>query len=132
MVTNDIVRFGGGFIARKLAEVEKALVVFGMGGRFGCRQQSDEFRQHQGGIPHLVLGAAGVDIKPLYRDGRRGGIEVLIFDLAQLAAIDGVGLFSRKALHAEAVGTSADLLIGGEADGDGTVLDFGVCQQRLT
>ena len=125
-------RFGGGFIARKLAEVEKALVALGVGRRFGGGQQPDELRQHQGGVLHLVFGAAGVDIKPLHLDGRCGGIKVFILYLTQLAAINSIGFLSGEALHAEAVGASADLLIGGEADGNGAVLYFGVRQQRFT
>ena len=131
VIADDVGRFGGGFIARHFAEVEEALIALGVGGSFGGGQQADKFRQQQGRVLHFVFGTTGVDIEPPHLDRRRRGIEVFILDLAQLAAIHGIGFLGREAIHAEAVGAAADLLIGGETDGNGTMLYLGVSQQVL-
>ena len=131
VVPDDIGSLGGGLIALHFTQVEKSLVALGMGGGFGGGQQPDELGQQQGGVFHLIFGAAGVDIEPVDGDGRRSGIEVFVFDLAQLAAINGIGLLCGEAFHTETVGAPADLLIGGEADGDGAVLDFRVGDEHF-
>ena len=45
-----------------------------------------------------------------------GAIEVLILDLADGAAIAGIGIVRAEAGDVEAVGASADLFVGGKAD----------------
>ena len=102
-----------------------------MGGGFGGGQQADEFGGHQGGVFHLPLGAAGVDIQAAHRQNGGGGVKVFVFDLAQFAAVHGIGFGGREPLQTEAVGTTPDLLIGGKADRNRAVPDLRVGQQLL-
>ena len=48
-------------------------------------------------------------------------VEVLIFQLAQLTAIHGVGHVGSKARHVKQIGAAANLLVRGETDFDGAV-----------
>ena len=62
-----------------------------------------------------------MDVAPV--DGHNGGcgVEILIFQLTERAAVDGVGVVCAEMRQIEAVRAAADLLIRREADADGRV-----------
>lgn len=62
-----------------------------------------------------------MDVAPV--DGHNGGcgVEILIFQLAERAAVDGVGVVRAEMRQIEAVRAAADLLIRREADAQGRV-----------
>ena len=114
VIADDVGRFGGGFIARHFAEVEEAPHSPRCGrGVSAAGSRPINSASSRGRVLHFVFGTTGVDIEPPHLDRRRRGIEVFILDLAKLAAIHGIGFLGREAIHAEAVGAAADLLIGG-------------------
>ena len=69
----------------------------------------------------MPLGGAGVDAEACDLHGGGGRVEVFVLQLAQEAAVHGIGEVAAKARHVEVVGAGADLLIGGEAQLDGAV-----------
>ena len=63
-------------------------------------------------------------------DLRAGRVEVLIFQLAECAAVDGIGVICAEALHIKSVGPASDLLVGRKGEFDGSMRLFG-CKQQL-
>ena len=100
----------------------EALVAFGMGGGLGGGQEAHELRRQEGGVLHLVLGLAGVDVDAVDPDLGGRGVEVLILQLPDLAAVHGVGLLRGELGEVEVVRAPANLLVRREADGDLAVL----------
>ena len=84
----------------------------------GCVQEVDDLE----GVDQLALGIAWVDAATCGVDLGRGGIEVLILQLALLAAVDGEGEVRPEGGDIEVVHTLADLLVGGEGDAQRPVL----------
>ena len=70
-----------------------------------------------------------MDVHALHRQGHGGGIEVLVLDLAQLAAVHGVGHLGGELFRIKVIGALAHLLVRGEAHGDGPVRDLRMGQQ---
>ena len=70
-----------------------------------------------------------MDVHALHRQGHGGGIEVLVLDLAQLAAVHGVGHLGGELFRIKVIGALAHLLVGGEAHGHGPVPDLRMGQQ---
>ena len=67
-------------------------------------------------IDQLVLGRAGVNGDALDAYGGAVGREGLIDDLAQLAAIEGVGKIGGQILGQVGMDAATDLFVGREAD----------------
>ena len=116
VVTHNVAQMRGGHIALHTGQVEEALAALGMlrageGGQCGM-----ELHSHILGVDHRVLGTAGVDTEAVDRHDRRSGVEVLIADLADILAVNGVGVGRAEALYIKQACALADLLIGGEAD----------------
>ena len=63
-------------------------------------------------------------------DLRAGRVEVLIFQLAECAAVNGVSVVCAEALHIKPVGPASDLLVGRKGQPDGSMRLFG-CKQQL-
>ena len=59
-----------------------------------------------------------------------GCVEVLVFQLAQIAAVHGIGIVCAKMRHIESICPLANLLIRGKADTDLAVRDL-VCHNTL-
>ena len=131
VVPDDEAQPGLGLVALHVAQVEEALVALGVGGGLRRRQHVHELQSHEAGVAHLVLGGAGVDVEAPDGDLGGGGVEVLVLQLPQLAAVHGVGRGGAEALHVEVVGAAAHLLVGGDGHGDAAVGDLGVGGQIL-
>ena len=63
------------------------------------------------------------------RHGHPRRVERLRLDLAQLRAVERVGVAGAEALDVEMVGAARDLLVDGEADADRRVLELGMALQ---
>ena len=81
------------------------------------------------GVDHLALRRAGMDGLAADLDLRAGRVEVLIFQLAECAAVDGIGVIRAEARDVEPVRAAADLLIGREGKLHGAMLPVGREQQ---
>ena len=77
-------------------------------------------------VDHAALGGAGVDVIADKTHRGAGGVEVFILQLAQFAAIHGIGPPGRESLQREQVGATANLFIRGKADPDIAARDLGV------
>ena len=128
-VVPDDVGQGGLFHAPfQAVQVEEALVHVRMLGPLRPRQQAVQLHGHLQGVDHDALGGAGVHVPAM--DGHLGGagVEVLELDLPRLAPVHGVSKVAAEALHVEAVGTVADLLVGGEGHADEAVGDIALLE----
>ena len=124
MVADNVFQHGAFLVAGHFAQVGKAFVALRAVGPLMDRQQGVEFHGDELRVDHAVLGVARVNVSAVKNDHGRGGVKVLILQLAQSAAVDGVGVVSAKILNVEAVRASADLLIRRKADADGGVGDL--------
>ena len=96
VVADQHFQLGAALVAGDVGDVVEALVALGVRGGFGGRQHRDECGGQQHRVLHAILGRAGMDIDAVYDHMRGSGVEVLVFDLAELAAVHGVGLFCGK------------------------------------
>ena len=122
VVADDVAQDGLLLIAGEVHEVVEALVALGVGGDLRGGQHAVPLDGHEQGVLHLILGAAGVDVHAVDGHLAGGGVEVLVLQLTQCAAVHGVGVVRAKTGHVEQVSAAADLLVGGEADADGAML----------
>ena len=107
----------------------EALVALGAFGNVGLGDVAVELAGQPRGIDHLTLGVTRVYTDALNGDLSGCGIEVLIFQVADVAAVHGVSPVAAELLHIEVVGTHANLLVGVEGDADVAMLDFVVVAQ---
>jgi len=75
-------------------------------------EAGDDLRGDAGGVDHLPLGVAGVDVAAVDGEGGRRGVEGLVLDLAEDAPVEGVGEVGAEAADVEEVDPPADLLVG--------------------
>ena len=107
----------------------KALVIFRVIRRLQRREQAVQLHGDERGVDHLALRGAGVDGLAADLDLRAGRIEVLIFQLAECAAVDGIGVIRAEALDIKPVGPASDLLVGRKGQPDSAVRLAGREQQ---
>ena len=88
------------------------------------RQAVDDGSGDLDRVLHLAFGKAGMGADALDGDGGGIGGEGLVLDIAGGLAVDGVGKIGAELLQVDLVDAAADLLIGGEQDLDGAVLDL--------
>ena len=131
MVAEDVVQLRLRLAALHVVEVVETLIPLGVGGGLRRGQHPRELQSDQDCVLHLVLGRAWVDVHPVEVHARVGRVEVLVLQLAQLAAIHSVGHRRAEALHVEMVGTLPNLLIRGEAHGNAAVGELRVLEQVL-
>ena len=81
------------------------------------------------GINHFPFGIARMYADAFDGDLCTGGIEVLKFQFAHIAAVHRIGPFATELLHVKVVGTHTDFLIGVKGDADIAVLDLLVIAQ---
>ena len=123
MVADDVVQLGGGHIAAHLIQVEEALKALGVLGHLFGGQGGGELHGNGLGVLHQVLGAAGMHREAVHGDHRVGGIEVLVLQLAHVAAVHRVGELCAETVHVKEVGALAHLFVRGEADAELAVGD---------
>ena len=110
-------------------EVVEALVAFCLLRSLVLRNHVLEFHSQSACIHHLALGIACMNAHALDDDFSSGSIEVLIFQVAQVAAIYGVRPVAAKLLYIEMMRTHTDFLVRIETYADISVLDFIVVAQ---
>ena len=109
--------------------VVETFVALGVLRTLGGGQHRLQFARHVDGVDHLRLGVARVDVAALNLDLRARGVEVLVFQFAFHAAVNGVGEIGAEGFHVEEIHAPAHLLVGREADADLAVFHLGVRQQ---
>lgn len=96
--------------------MEESFAALGGRGNLGRGKERGELAGQKRGVAHAVLRRTRMDhLARDFHDSARG-VEVLVLELAELAAVDRVGKFGTELLHVEEIGTAAHLLIRGEAD----------------
>ena len=123
VVADDVLQLRFAHRAAHLAQVVEALGALGVlraliGGQHGVQLHGDVL-----GVLHQVLCAAGMHREAVDGDEGRGRVEVLVFQLAHIAAVHRVGIVGAEALDVEQVGALAHLLVGGEGHADLAVGD---------
>ena len=115
-----------------LIQIVEALVTFRRLGTLVRRQKIYKLRCHERRVDHDAFRASRVHASPAYLDGRRGSIEALILEYAELAAVNRVRLICMESVHVEKLGSVASLLIGCEGYCDAAVrhvrIIYEVCQ----
>ena len=90
-------------------QMEKAFITGRMFGTLRDRQPRGELYRQQRCVQHLVLGISRMYVQPFENDFGSGSIEVLVFQLADLSAVDRIGPFATELFDIEVVGSGSDL-----------------------
>ena len=90
------------------------------------RQARDQVGGELDRVDELSLGRAGMGRAAADRHGHLRRVERLGLDLAQLGAVERVGVAGAEALDVEVVSSARDLLVDREADADRRVLELGM------
>ena len=102
-------------------------------GQFGqhrvLREGGDDLGGEVDGVDHFAFGEARVDRDALDLDGCAIGGEAFVFNLAQFAAVEGIGEVDPQIGGQAFVNAAADFFIGGEGEADLAVRDLGVGQK---
>ena len=93
-------------------QMEKAFITGRMFGTLRDRQPRGELYRQQRCVQHLVLGISRMYVQPFENDFGSGSIEVLVFQLADLSAVDRIGPFATELFDIEVVGSGSDLFVG--------------------
>ena len=122
VVADDIAQTG--LLRRGLhgGQMIESLVTLSCLGTLLGRHAQCELGSEQGGIDHLALSRAWMHAHSLYCNLGRGCVEILILQLADVAAIHRVAPLTAKAVDVEVVGSHTDFLIGIEGNADLAVL----------
>ena len=90
---------------------------------FVYRQKALELLCQQNRVEHFIFCAAGMDAVSVDDELCTGCVEVLVFQLAQIAAVHGIGIVCAKALYVEEVYAAADFFIRGKTDANFAVYE---------
>ena len=90
------------------------------------REEAVELHSYEDGVLHLAFCRARVHVAALYADCRSRSVEVLILQLADLAAVHGVCILCSEFLDIEFHHAASDLLIRSE-----TYLDVAMLELRM-
>ena len=94
VIAHDVIERGFVDIALDVGEVVKTFVAFGGGGGFVFGERHGDFGGHESCIFHDALGFAGMHPFAVDFECSACGVEVLVSDVAFVASIDRVGVFS--------------------------------------
>ena len=106
----------------------EALIALGVHGVFFYRQHPVELHAQKQGVAHFPLGGTGMDAPAVDGDLQIRGVEALIVDVPQIAAVHGVGIFRPKTRHVKVVGAPAHFLVGGKGNAEFPVRDVSLEQ----
>ena len=129
VVAHDVAHRGVRDGARDALQVDKAVVAVGVLGAHVRRQHPVEVGRDVQRVDHAVLGGAGVDRVALDAHGHVGRVEALPLQLADSAAVYGVGVLAPKGVDIEQRRPVADLLVGAKADAQARMRQLGVLVQ---
>ena len=111
--------------------MEETFIPFGTFRALVCRKHGIELHSDKNGVLHLALGRARMDIAALDTDGGACRIEILIFQFAYRATVEGVGIFRSELLYIKLHDPASDLLVRSEPDPDVSMLEFGMFHDIL-
>ena len=94
-----------------------------------AREAGDEVGGELDRVHELPLRRAGMRRAAADRDVDLGGVERLRLDLAELGAVERVGVLRPEPLEVEVLGAACDLLVDGEADADRRVRELRIALQ---
>ena len=97
-------------------EMEKALVALCMLRTVKYRHKRFQLTRDTCRIYHFVFGRAGMDRCPCYGYACGRSIEILVFDLADRAAVNSISVIRTEICDVKAVGSSSDLLVRRECN----------------
>ena len=129
VISDDVAEFCLLAAALDADEVVETLVAFSLLRSLVLRNHILEFHSQSACIHHLSLGIACMNAHALDDDFSSGSIEVLVFQVAQVAAIYGVSPVAAKLLYVEMMCTHTDFFVRIETYADVAVLDFVVVAQ---
>ena len=129
VISDDVAEFCLLAAALDADEMVETLVAFSLLRSLVLRNHVLEFHSQSACIHHLSLGIARMNAHALDDDLGSGSIEVLVFQVAQVAAIYGVSPVAAKLLYVEMMCTHTDFLVRIETYADISVLDFVVVAQ---
>ena len=107
----------------------EALVAFGRLWSLVGRQHTDKLGSQHIGIHHLSLGISRMHAHSLDVHLCRSSIEVLVFEVAEVAAVHGISPLASELLHIKVVCSHTDFLVRVEAHAYVTVLYLVVVAQ---
>ena len=116
VVANDIAELSRLGVGMHADEMVEALVAFGGLRRLVGGEHGSELHGKAVGIDHLTFSISWMNADTTYVNLCGGGIEVLVFEFADIAAIHGISPLAAKALDIEMVCSHADFLVGIEGD----------------
>jgi len=116
MVADDVAQGGLLYNTFHGGQVNEPFITGGMLRLLCGRQQTLELHGDVLGVHHLVLGGTGMDVQTVNNNLCACAIKVLILDLADRAAVGGLGVIGAEALNIDLIGATADFLVVGEAD----------------
>ncbi len=111
VVADDIAESGVLGVCLDACEMIESLIALSGLRTLVGRQHGGKLRCQHTGINHLALGISGMHAHALDSDFRPGGIEVLKFQLAHVAAVHGVSPLAAKLLNVEVMCAHANLLV---------------------
>ena len=124
VVADDIAELGFLATALNTEQVIESLVTLCLLRSLGLRYHILELYSQAACIHHLALGVTSMYAYSLDMNLGSSGIEVLVFQVAQVATVNGVSPVAPKLLYIEVMGTHTDFLIRIEAHTDVAMLDF--------
>ena len=129
VVADDVAELG--FLASALDanEVIETLIALSSLWRLVLGNHVLELYGESAGVHHLALGITGMHTYTLDLDLGASSIEVLVFEIAQVAAVNGVSPVAGKLVYIEMMSSHTDLLVRVEAYAYVAVLDFVVVAQ---
>ena len=131
MVTNDVGH--GGFFCGSFhgMEIEKSLIAFGVLWLLLFWQHIFKLYCQNGCVDHLVLGISRMNAYAV--DGNLCGsrVKVLVLNLADYAAVHGIGPICSKVFVVKMIHPCSDFFIWSESNGDFTMWNLWMSQQIL-
>ena len=118
VVADDVAEGRFGNVALDVGQVVEPFAAFGGGGGFVCGERHRDFGGHEACVFHDAFRFAGMYALAVDFERGAGGIEVLVGDVAFVAAVNGVGVFCLEIAEVQAVGAATDFFVRREADPD--------------
>ena len=116
-------------VTLNFVDVEKALAPFGIFRLFAGRQHLLPLRGHRQRVDHFPLGVAGVHASSAKGHHWIFGVEIFVFQSAQLTAVHGVGEIGAKTVDVETERAPARFLIRCKGHADFSVFYFRMLNQ---
>ena len=132
VVVADDVREGGCLdFALEADKVEEAFIAAGVFRTLIHWEEAVKLHSDEDGVLHLALCSTRMDVASLDTYCCSGCIEIFIFELADLTAVEGVRVLGSEFCHVELYYSASDLFVRGESDLDLSMLELRVLHDVL-